>query len=227
LLTSLTILLAKAMGLISLPIIARSVGVTDYGFWDTLMMTILVGALMARLGMEQATCHFVGLAHDAKTARTYATTGVRFVVVGSLVTAAAFIALSPVLDTALFSGRLPIATFMVAAGLLVCEALLLFVNDLLRFTDRLRWYLLGRTGVAVVFVLVLLGLEWSGVLTITAALAGYLVAEAVTLGVLIIVARGYLLLRADRQVLQPMLRYGLPTVPPVASLSCRSPTGSS
>jgi O-antigen/teichoic acid export membrane protein len=211
-LTSLAILLAKALGLISLPIIARSVGVTEYGFWDTLMMTFVVGALIARLGMDQATCHFVGLAQDANTARTYATTGVRFVVVGSLVTAAAFIALSPALDTALFSGRLPMATFMVAAGLLICEALLLFVNDLLRFTDRLRWYLVGTTGVALVFVLALVSLEWSGSLTITTALAGYLVAEAVTLGVLVFVARGHLFFRADRRLLQPMLRFGFPTV---------------
>lgn len=210
--SAVVIMAARAGSMLALPFLARGLGVDEYGLWDTALVVIGFGTLLGRLGMDQAVCHFVGLAGSLTEIRHNVTTGFLVLFGGLLTLGLAVLLLFPILGDRLFDGQFTAVTAGLIAGMVVAEGVMSFLYDVLRFTANLRWYLLGVAVVALLNLAAVAGLYGARELTLHSALAAYLVIDIVVIAALGHRARGYFVLRPSTERLVPLFGFGLPLI---------------
>lgn len=209
-------LLSPALAVVTLPLYTRHLTEADYGYAETLLTTIILASIVLRLGLGDALVRFWFVDHDpAQRVRvTRSATGTVF----AISTAAALIGL-------LFAGDLSQALLrhrdatLMAYGLLGLWAFtnLEMAYAILRAEERRRPYVVASVSnvlLTVALTVVLVVIRDDGA-------RGYVLgnwgASALVLLALWWRLRRQLGLPTWRQ-LEPMLRYGLPTVPADASV---------
>lgn len=216
---------ARLLALLTVPFLARGIGVEGYGVWDTVIVLVGFAALLGRLGMDQATCHFIGLSRTPEDIRGYASTGFRVVVLSAVAIAAALFLLLPTLAGRLFPGSLGSIAHALIASMVITEAVLSFVYDLLRFTRGLFWYLCGMNALALLILAGVGALYGMKALTLQSALYVYVLSSAAVAGALLWRSRRHLGGRLDRGRLLPMLSFGLPLIVSTASFVVMTGSG--
>lgn len=202
----------KAIAIVTIPLLARGLGVGSYGLLDTALLLVVLAALFGRLGVDQAACRYVALARSPEEVQAYASTGLVLILGASASAAVVLACLLPILQHVVFSGALGLLAAMALIGKVMTEGTAMFLADLMRFTDNLRWYILGTLGIPVLAMIQLVVLAAAGHLTLSTAITVYFVTDVAVIALLLLRARRYVRPRVTRKYVRPLLAFGLPLI---------------
>jgi O-antigen/teichoic acid export membrane protein len=219
-------LVAGLLALVTLPLYSRHLSTAELGWAETLLTWIILASILLRGGLQEALLrHWF---HDADAARRgrLARRVTGWVLLGTTFTAVVVVLAAEPLSRLLLDAPVPGPLRATALGIWAFTNLEV-QNALLRAQEARRRYLtaalcnVGLTVASTIVLVVVLDEGASGYLVgnyaaSTAVLVGLWWAQR---GVLLgRPARGAVARDDDRDALRPLLRFGLPTVPPEAAV---------
>ncbi len=206
--------LVPIQGLITLPILTKTLGASDYGIWAQILVTILVLGPFLRLGMDNAIVRFLPAKQPKEIVQGVITTSSIVLIIGGGVSIVLFISANFLAETFL-EDQSATSVIRLAIPLIVMDALKVLVLNTFRLLGQIKKYsvmelLQAVLEIGLIAFFVLSGHGLYG--AVTALLITRLVTLAATF-YLIFSHAGFA--SPDFSILRPYLNYGLPLVPSI------------
>jgi O-antigen/teichoic acid export membrane protein len=209
--------IAKLIAVALLPLYTRHLTQADYGAAEVLLSTVVALSIVVRLGIIEALLRFYFQYEDRKRRNDVVRTSFAFLLLTSSAGALIAAALAAPLSEFLLDRRDTELVLIAVAGLWLFTNYELLMA-LFRLDERAGAYFtasLANVLLTVILTVWLVVLEDQGA---RGLLLGNFIGTAVILVALLYVHRRRLALIPSRELLQPMLRFGLPTMPAEFSL---------
>jgi O-antigen/teichoic acid export membrane protein len=208
---------SRVFALVTLPLYLHHVSSADYGVAEVIVTWVVLLSIPLRLGLGEAIVRFWFLDEDPEHRRRLARTTVAAVFWVSTIVSLVALAFAGPLSALLLDER---DAVVLGFGLLGLWAFanLEVTKALLRVEERWRAFLaatVGNVAMTVVLTVTLVVVEDQGA---RGLVAGNFGASAVTVLALWVALRRYVALVPRRAALDPLLRFGLPTVPADAAV---------
>src|SRR3954451_17095985 len=208
---------SRVFALVTLPLYLHHVSEADYGVSEIIVTAVVLASIPLRLGLGEAVVRFWFLDEDEERRRRVA----RATVAATFwISTLAFVALLPfagAISELLLAHRDAVVLAFGLVGLWAF-ANLEVAKALLRVEERWRAFLVatvGNVALTVALTVSLVVVEDQGARRLV---AGNFVASAVTVLALWVALRHYVAFVPRRATLDPLLRFGLPTVPADAAV---------
>ncbi len=205
----------KAVGLLLLPVLARSLSRTDYGILDVLwsLGTGIAGILVLGLDAAAVRLYFDDRIRDrAGLLGTWRT----ILVVTAVLSAVGLIIAAPVIRDAVLGPRGDLGPVVAMALIVPASLSNAFVTTVLRTTGRPTAFAVVSVQTFVVYGIGVIGLAATGRATVTSTMATWAVSLVFASGTGLILLRGTRFGPIGRENVAHLLRYGLPLAPVLA-----------
>ncbi len=203
--------LAGLKGLITLPILTRVLGASDYGLWALILVTVALAGPLVRLGLDNAVARFLPSRSRQEIVQGVVTAFSVILVTGIVAGVVFFFASNP-FATVFLRGSSIASAMKVASLLLVLESLAVVALGSFRVFGQIKRYaaVLTTQTLLEVGLMALLVLSGHG---LTGAVVALVISRAVTLVVSLALIFSYAgFARPDFSLLPAYFRYGLPLV---------------
>jgi O-antigen/teichoic acid export membrane protein len=210
-------IVAKAIALVTLPLYTRHVGTAEYGAANILLTSVILASIVLRLGLGEAFVRFFFDDQDPLRRARIARSATAAVAWTTTLAAAAALAFAGPLSELLLGYHDPVLLDCATLGLWAFTNLEM-AYALLRVEERTRAYMIASgTNVALTVTITVILVVFAGQQA-RGLLLGNFGASAIVVVGLWWVLRDNFSLRPRRELLDSMLRFGLPTVPADASV---------